>query len=401
MINRKEWDETMSQGNWIQVHSCHTESLGQTASMFLFFLADTSKWAADDNGWFFLTRRKVTEKTKLKRTQQDNLIQLLTDLNYLKTDLRGIPSKRHIKLNEKKIIKEMKQYNCAKAASKKAGFRQSVQADCQKPTNKVAGDRQVKEGVCQKPTSSSVGDQPDRLQVSDKPMQKPASKVAGFQHPKSGVCQKPATKDVGDQPHSLQVTNNTNIQSLEPKAKRRYLVREPLLNNSRKSTKQRRQRRVSPAASVTGDKELCAWAKRIAHVVADNTNARNYPRAPDIEVELRSMAEGGKCSRQQLEAAVQWGVENYTDQFAKKIFKLSDVIRAIESWMKQMQKAGATSGADEDAIAASNKKIAEEVRQKRKKQEAAAAARRREEQRRIAAQPPKNCVDMPVDPDLL
>lgn len=58
-----------------------------------------------ENGFFYSTIGNIEEKTTLSAHKQRNAINKLKELNIIEIQIKGVPAKRYIKINEEQVIK--------------------------------------------------------------------------------------------------------------------------------------------------------------------------------------------------------------------------------------------------------------------------------------------------------
>jgi len=61
----------------------------------------------DKNGWIYKTIREMRQETGLTRDQQDTAISLCKQAGILETKLKGIPAKRHFRINLELLEKQL------------------------------------------------------------------------------------------------------------------------------------------------------------------------------------------------------------------------------------------------------------------------------------------------------
>jgi len=76
--------------------------------------------------WIYKTIEETEEETTLSRSEQDSAIEICKKHELLEVKLRGIPAKRHFKLNISRIIELLE-----------ASLQENDNQDCSKPTNKI------------------------------------------------------------------------------------------------------------------------------------------------------------------------------------------------------------------------------------------------------------------------
>ena len=76
--------------------------LGELASEFDYW---SKRDGLTEDGYFFSTVENIEDKTTLTDYKQRRILNTLKEMEVLDTSLRGLPSKRYIKLNEAGILK--------------------------------------------------------------------------------------------------------------------------------------------------------------------------------------------------------------------------------------------------------------------------------------------------------
>lgn len=74
------------------------------AAIFLSQLMKWCKWKADDDGWFFRTREQMEKQSGLSDGAQRTAEKTLKSLGLIETDRRGMPAKKHYRLNIQCIL---------------------------------------------------------------------------------------------------------------------------------------------------------------------------------------------------------------------------------------------------------------------------------------------------------
>ena len=84
--------------------------LGLDTAFFLSNLAEAESLFQSKDGWFFQTKDTVESVSGLSRHKQDSCIKQLKELDFIKLELRGMPSKRWFRLNKLNILNSMAKY---------------------------------------------------------------------------------------------------------------------------------------------------------------------------------------------------------------------------------------------------------------------------------------------------
>ncbi len=78
-------------------------NVGVMLSQFLYWYGRGN----DPEGWIYKTVKEMTAETGLTRDQQETAIKKCTKLGFLEVKLKGIPAKRHFKLNLDELEKQL------------------------------------------------------------------------------------------------------------------------------------------------------------------------------------------------------------------------------------------------------------------------------------------------------
>lgn len=84
--------------------------LGLDTAFFLSNLAEAESLFQSKDGWFFQTKDTMESVSGLSRHKQDTCIKQLKELDFIKLELRGMPSKRWFRLNKLNILNSMSKY---------------------------------------------------------------------------------------------------------------------------------------------------------------------------------------------------------------------------------------------------------------------------------------------------
>lgn len=84
--------------------------LGLDTAFFLSNLAEAESLFQSKDGWFFQTKDTMESISGLSRHKQDACIKQLKELDFIKLELRGMPSKRWFRLNKLNILNSMAKY---------------------------------------------------------------------------------------------------------------------------------------------------------------------------------------------------------------------------------------------------------------------------------------------------
>ena len=84
--------------------------LGLDTAFFLSNLAEAESLFQSKDGWFFQTKDTMESVSGLSRHKQDSCIKQLKELDFIKLELRGMPSKRWFRLNKLNILNSMAKY---------------------------------------------------------------------------------------------------------------------------------------------------------------------------------------------------------------------------------------------------------------------------------------------------
>lgn len=92
----------MSSGFWV-LNKSIVKEFGITTAFLLSNLAEAEKILSDDEGWFYQTAETVEEITGLSSYLQTKSLEKLIDKGVISQENRGMPMKRHFKINYEKI----------------------------------------------------------------------------------------------------------------------------------------------------------------------------------------------------------------------------------------------------------------------------------------------------------
>lgn len=100
--------ELIANSNFIAVNKVLAKKIGLEESILMGELAsEYTYWQNQgqlQDGFFFSTIENIEENTTLNRYRQDKAMKTLKSLELVEVVLKGIPAKRFIKINEKKLI---------------------------------------------------------------------------------------------------------------------------------------------------------------------------------------------------------------------------------------------------------------------------------------------------------
>jgi hypothetical protein len=118
-----------------------------TASVILGELAQRRKYHFDrdelisderyGDGWFYMTQEKMEERTSLSRKEQETALKILVENDLIEQRNFGVPSKRHFRLKDQKILEL---YGLSK---KHSSLSLSDKLDCPKVTNWIVTNGQT------------------------------------------------------------------------------------------------------------------------------------------------------------------------------------------------------------------------------------------------------------------
>ncbi len=97
-IGKILFKQTMKNNSYWVLNRAAVQTLGVEAAFMLSALADAEELFSDDEGWFFQTIETIQSITTLSRRKQNTCIKVLEENKVIKTDLRGMPAKRHFKI---------------------------------------------------------------------------------------------------------------------------------------------------------------------------------------------------------------------------------------------------------------------------------------------------------------
>lgn len=117
-------------------------------------------WEKGSNpNWIYKTIEEVHKETTLSRCEQEGAIKACKKYGLIQVELKGIPAKRHFKLNIQKIIsllsRSLENHNqvCGKTSNKFAKKRPTNTENTSKNTNREISLQESKSKICGFPSS--------------------------------------------------------------------------------------------------------------------------------------------------------------------------------------------------------------------------------------------------------
>lgn len=102
----------LSSSNYLVVNKSLIQSIGLLEAVLLCeFASEHCYWANCDkldDGYFYSTIKNVEDNTGLSSRQQRALVKTLKDIGLIDIQLKGLPAKRYIKINEEALILHIK-----------------------------------------------------------------------------------------------------------------------------------------------------------------------------------------------------------------------------------------------------------------------------------------------------
>lgn len=125
-----------SSGYWV-LNKKLVAMYGVETAFFLTSLAEAETYVTKGKGgWFYQTIETVESLTGLTRYKQDRALKELVDDGVVETDVRGMPAKRYMKLNYKRLHDKF-------VNLPQTSLQETHKQDCKKTTNKDAENLQT------------------------------------------------------------------------------------------------------------------------------------------------------------------------------------------------------------------------------------------------------------------
>ncbi|WP_244325251.1 conserved phage C-terminal domain-containing protein [Dolosigranulum pigrum] len=125
-----------SSGYWV-LNKQLVAMYGVETAFFLTSLAEAETYVTKgEGGWFYQTIETVENLTGLTRYKQDRALKELVDDGVVETDVRGMPAKRYMKLNYKRLHDKF-------VKLPQTSLRDTNKQDCKKTTSKDAENLQT------------------------------------------------------------------------------------------------------------------------------------------------------------------------------------------------------------------------------------------------------------------
>ena len=98
----------IASSSFISVNKHVAKMFGLDAAVLIGELASESEYWRENgelnNGWFYSTIENVEEKTTLSAHKQRKALSVLQDAGIIEVEYKGLPKKRHIRINERKLL---------------------------------------------------------------------------------------------------------------------------------------------------------------------------------------------------------------------------------------------------------------------------------------------------------
>ena len=98
----------IASSSFISVNKHVAKMFGLDAAVLIGELASESEYWSEkgelNNGWFYSTIENVEEKTTLSAHKQRKALAVLQDVGIIEVEYKGLPKKRHIRINEHKLL---------------------------------------------------------------------------------------------------------------------------------------------------------------------------------------------------------------------------------------------------------------------------------------------------------
>jgi len=104
-VNDRDLTDLSFTGRWFPVSFKLIEAIGLDLGVVMQYLLNHRKAVgSDEEGWFFCTIKKMEDEIQLTQERQTRVLRELTKLKLVKSKRKGLPPKRHFKLNDKKLV---------------------------------------------------------------------------------------------------------------------------------------------------------------------------------------------------------------------------------------------------------------------------------------------------------
>lgn len=108
--------------NWGSFNRPLAVLLGLAEAVLLSELINKHQFFGEqDDGWFYMTTEALNERTGLKRYAQEGAIKTLKKMDLIETTTKGLPARRHFRLNIEKVLGLIEQLETGGPANKIAG----------------------------------------------------------------------------------------------------------------------------------------------------------------------------------------------------------------------------------------------------------------------------------------
>ena len=98
----------IASSSFISVNKHVAKMFGLDSAVLIGELASESEYWSEkgelSNGWFYSTIENVEEKTTLSAHKQRKALSVLQDAGIIDVEYKGLPKKRHIRINESKLL---------------------------------------------------------------------------------------------------------------------------------------------------------------------------------------------------------------------------------------------------------------------------------------------------------
>lgn len=91
--------ELLSQKAWWHLNKTIVKMFDVETALFLSVISEAETLLADEDGWFYQTIPTIEKICGLSKRKQNKAIKLLLENNVIEMNKKGIPPKRHFKLN--------------------------------------------------------------------------------------------------------------------------------------------------------------------------------------------------------------------------------------------------------------------------------------------------------------
>lgn len=163
--------ELLASDSYIAVNRLLIRELGLEEAVMLAELLDERKYWRNTNrlndGWFFSTQKNIEERVGLSKHKQLRAIDNLESRGLIKTEVRGMPARRHIAISDNRIVQLFKNWttSCRKIEQpvvQKSDSKNTNNKNTNKNNNKVEVQRTYDVFI------EKFGKNPNQYKLTDK-----------------------------------------------------------------------------------------------------------------------------------------------------------------------------------------------------------------------------------------